>query len=94
MLMADEHEVYEEFIEMLTPHRKRKIEKNFDGPNIDMSLDQALRLAIEELGEVASAITRDRLVLAKSECIDLAQCAYLIYLSLKRQEDSNGLHRR
>ena len=89
MLMNEEQEIYNEFLELLQPHRKRKIEEHFDGPNVSMSLDHALRLAIEELGEVASAITRNRFVLAKHECIDLAQCAYLIYVALKRQEVDN-----
>ena len=45
--------------------------------------DYMLRLATEELGEVASAITRERYDLARAECIDLAHCALLMWIALE-----------
>jgi NTP pyrophosphatase (non-canonical NTP hydrolase) len=54
----------------------------YDGINVGMKPDTALRLATEELGEVASAITRDRFNSARDECLDLAHCALLLYISL------------
>ena len=44
--------------------------------------DYSLRLATEELGEIASALTRNRRNLAKEECIDLAHCAFLLWAVL------------
>lgn len=51
----------------------------------DMSVDFFLRYAIEELGEVSSAITRKRWFLAKAECVDVAHTALLIALALQRK---------
>lgn len=59
-----------------------------DGPNGPrFSVDGALRFLTEEIGEVASAITRNRTELAKAECIDVAHCAFLVYLILNGQDD-------
>ncbi len=74
------------FCTQLEKHTKRKANL-YDGFNNNMHPDYALRLATEELGEIASAITRDRLGLAEKECIDLAHCAFLILEALSRIEN-------
>lgn len=56
-----------------------------NGDNIDFFL----RCATEELGEVASAITRKRYSLAEEECIDLAHTALLIALAIKGVKDND-----
>lgn len=83
--MEDELEY---FLQRLGKHTRRKA-LLYDGINNNMSVDAALRYATEELGEVATAITRDRYNSAKDECIDLAHCAILIYLALKRMETND-----
>jgi len=49
-------------------------------------VDFGVRLAAEELGEIASAITRNRRSLARAECIDLAHCAFLLWVVLGEKE--------
>jgi len=71
------------FLKRLEIHSERKA-KLYDGIDTNMPIDTALRYAAEELGEVATAISRDRFNSAKDECIDLAHCAYLIYLAIER----------
>jgi len=73
------------FCEQLKQHAQMKatlydgVDKALDDKN---SPDVCLRYATEELGEIASALTRKRVETAKAECIDLAHCAMLVYLSL------------
>ena len=50
------------------------------------NVDFYLRLATEELGEIASAITRERYNLAEEECLDLAHCAMLIAMHLDQRK--------
>lgn len=70
-----------EFLKRLYINTKRKAEL-YDGVNKNIAIDTTLRLATEELGEVATAITRERWNSAMDECIDLAHCAFLIYKSV------------
>jgi hypothetical protein len=56
-----------------------------DGTEPFSQVDFGIRLAVEELGEIASAITRSRRRLAAEECIDLAHCAYLIWVVLNKE---------
>jgi hypothetical protein len=87
--MAEEIEFIDKFVEWLKQQAIRKAEL-YDGikvaNRIDSNVDFFVRYAIEELGEVSAAITRDRFELAKSECIDLAHIAMLIALAIERNE--------
>ncbi len=71
------------FLQILKIHSDRKA-KLYDGIDNNMPIDTALRYAIEELGEVATAISRDRYHSAMDECIDLAHCAFLIYQAISK----------
>lgn len=79
----NEIELLEQFANMLIATGKRKASL-YDGINCNRSVDEMLRFAVEELGEVSSAITRNRTQLAKDECLDLAHCAFLIYMALHK----------
>ena len=89
--MKDSEKV-ELFLRKLQNHAEVKA-KLYDGVDTDMPIDTALRYATEELGEVATAISRNRLNSVKDECIDLAHCAMLIFLSvdnfLDKQKDKD-----
>lgn len=73
------------FVSIFERQANRKAEENYDGMTNIMSMDKALRLSIEELGEVSTAITRERYISAMYECLDVAHCAFLMWLSIKRQ---------
>lgn len=73
------------FLQALKLHAQRKA-KLYDGIDRDMPIDTALRYATEELGEVATAISRDRYHSAMDECIDLAHCAFLIFKAISEQK--------
>ena len=79
-----ELEYANEFYDLLLVHAKRKISTN-DGSNREFPIDTVIRFAIEELGEISSAITRDRFSLARDECLDLAHCALLIWISINKK---------
>lgn len=64
-------------------HIYRK-ENLYDGINSKRTSDECIRFAIEELGEIASALTRDRHSLARNECFDLAHTTLMIYLSIAK----------
>lgn len=89
-----EIEFVKQFLDDVLRHAKQKA-KLYDGAdvagrtNIDMSPDFFLRYAIEELGEVSSAMTRERWQLAIEECIDLAHTAILIALAITTKEIDN-----
>lgn len=87
--MTDELLHIDDFLKKLKVHAERK-KQMYDGSNKTLPVDYCLRFAIEELGEVASAITRNRTTLAEYECVDLAHCAYLIYQALKRSEETDA----
>ena len=76
-----------DFVEYFTNHALRKA-KLYDGMNSEKTLHELLVFTIEELGEVASAITRERFHLAAYECVDLAHCAMLIAFRLHREHKS------
>jgi len=76
------------FLQILEKHSEQKA-KLYDGINTNMPIDTALRYATEELGEVATAISRDRYHSALDECIDLAHCAFLIYKAISEQKGIN-----
>ena len=90
--MSDEKDFIVEFVNKLDAHAKRKATL-YDGIETanrredDMSIDFFLRCAIEELGEVASAITRERWQLAFEECIDVAHTAMLIALAIRKNKN-------
>ena len=76
-----------EFIDWL----KRQIERKttlYDGYNNTLGIDFLVVATTEELGEVATAVNRERWLQAEAECIDLANCAFLIFRKIKqlRQE--------
>lgn len=79
----NELQFIDNFLDRLKIHARTKAEL-FDGIQARRSLDETVRFAIEELGEVSSAITRHRLELAKAECLDVAHCALLIAFALER----------
>ena len=72
------------FLNTVYRYGNRK-EKLYDGMNSKMTVDQALRCATEELGEVASAISRERFPSALDECIDLAHAIFLIWQAILRE---------
>lgn len=74
----------EEFLEWIARQAVRKDEL-YDGVQNARQLDEVMRFTIEELGEVSSAITRERWELAKAECVDLAHCAFLLYRIIKKR---------
>jgi len=77
----NEEEKFNEFIQLLKSQALRKA-KAYDGSNRILPVDVTLRFAIEELGEISTAITRDRYLQAWYECLDLAHCAFLIWIAL------------
>ncbi|MCI0562301.1 MAG: hypothetical protein MN733_27775 [Nitrososphaera sp.] len=80
-------EIVNEFISKLQKHAEYK-SRLYDGYNANMTINHALALSIEESGEVASAVIRERYEVAKAECLDLAHCAILIYITLHRKLDN------
>jgi len=86
-----------DFIERIKYQTKRKSEL-YDGFNratgFDKDLNSLVVALAEEIGEVASSITRDRFEAAKAECIDVAHCAFLLYSRLieesKKQSEENS----
>ena len=50
--------------------------------NSKNDIDYSLRYLMEESGEIASAITRERFELAKNECIDVAQTVFMLWVKL------------
>jgi hypothetical protein len=86
MLSAEDAKRLKSFLRVLEVHTGNKA-KLYDGINANMPVDTALRYAIEELGEVATAINRDRFLSALDECIDLAHCAFLIYQAICKQKE-------
>lgn len=79
--MTNELEAAEQFCELLLRQARRKAAL-YDGTSRQFAPDAALRLATEELGEIASAITRERTEAARAECIDLAHCCIHIWRAL------------
>lgn len=75
----------EEFCETLKNQTIKKAQL-YDGVDNVNYPRHALALAVEELREISSAITRNRLDLAKCECIDLAHCAYLISQAITKSQ--------
>lgn len=73
-----------EFCKKLIGHAKRKA-KLYDGINNNMPIDTALRYLIEEVGEVATEISRDRLSAAINETIDVAYCAMLVCFAIQKE---------
>ena len=53
--------------------------------DVDKSIQRFMFSVIEEAGEVSSALTRERLGLAREECIDVAHSAILLYLAIERK---------
>lgn len=82
----EELDVFDTFVDKLRHQGLRKC-KLYDGSNKELSVDTTLRYALEELGEISSAITRERFELAECECIDAAHTIFLVYLALVRRYD-------
>lgn len=78
-----------EILEKLRRQAERK-RKYPDGLDSIRDPGQAIQrftfLAIEELGEVSSALTRSRLELAKAECIDVMHAVLMLYLAIEALE--------
>lgn len=89
--MRETNESIDQFLELLRTQAERKADL-YDGTNTAITVDECLRYTTEELGEVASAVTRDRTKLAQYECLDLAHCAMLIWLALRRNHPSSKLN--
>lgn len=74
------------FCEKLSTHARRKAAL-YDGVETanrkDMDVSFFLLCATEELGEIASALIRERHSLALEECVDLAHTALLIAFALQ-----------
>ena len=81
-------EFLKEFFAKIEHHAKRKA-KLYDGFNHSTGFDKDKFKLIaglsEELGEIASAVTRERPEAAKAECIDLAHCVFLLYSRLNNE---------
>lgn len=84
----------DKFLELVKQQIQRKA-KLYDGldrivnTNLDLTpVARGLFSCTEELGEVASAITRHRYDLAMAECIDVAHSALLLYLAVQKQRDT------
>ena len=73
-----------DFLNKLKGHTDHKA-KLYDGINNDMPIDTALRYLIEEVGEVATEISRERLSTAVNETIDVAHCAMLVCFAIQRE---------
>lgn len=92
--MSTELEFAEKFCNSLLKTAKRKFEL-YDGiqtagrGSTEMDINFFLAFAIEELGEIASALNRTRLNLAQEECTDLAHCAMLIALAIESHTKPN-----
>lgn len=83
-----------DFLEKLKGHIERKT-KLYDGINANMPIDTALRHLVEEVGEVATEISRDRLSTAVNETIDVAHCAILVCMAIQKEmkkRDESGGH--
>lgn len=87
--MRDTPKHIKRFVQALKAHAKRKSEL-YDGVKYGRSVNDAIILAMEELGEIASAHVRKRLSLARQECIDLAHCAMLIAFAIDRVIEVEG----
>ena len=72
------------FCDRLLAHAINKA-RLYDGLNLDVSPEQCLQLITEEVGEVASALNRNRRALVKEEAIDVAHTAMLLYISSDNQ---------
>jgi NTP pyrophosphatase (non-canonical NTP hydrolase) len=77
----------DEFLALVERQTFRK-DLLYDGVQGSRSLDEMFRYAVEELGEVSGAVTRERWQLAVAECIDLAHCAFLIYRKLRADHEA------
>lgn len=80
------------FMAYLTKHIERKKEF-YDGANEKVKkLDTSYVLALctEELGEIASALVRNRLHAARYECIDLAHTALLLFLAIESKLENEN----
>ena len=72
------------FCDRLLVHARNKA-KLWDGLDSKLSPEFCLQLIIEEIGEVAGALNRDRRDLAKEEAVDVAHTAMLLYISLDKE---------
>ena len=79
--MRNSQENIKKFTQALTVHAERK-STLYDGVAHGRQVNEAIILATEEFGEVASACIRQRWILARYECIDLAHCAMLIAFAI------------
>jgi hypothetical protein len=87
--VRDTDEKIERFLAELREHAHRK-RALYDGVDnlravgqLSDSPDVWLRMLIEEVGEVAGALTRQRYALAIEECRDVAHCAMLLQFAIK-----------
>lgn len=91
MMKTVEIKYVEEFLDKLKKQAIRKAEL-YDGMGTADRTDKVsnvdffLRCAIEALGEIASAITRDRWELAKAECTDVAHTMILLSLAIETHQ--------
>jgi NTP pyrophosphatase (non-canonical NTP hydrolase) len=73
-----------DFLSKLKSHAQRKA-KLYDGIDNNMPVDTALRYLIEEVGEIATEISRERLSTAVNETLDVAHCAMLVCFALQEE---------
>ena len=76
--------IVEDFCKKLKSHAEHKA-KLYDGADKNAAISQLVMYLAEEVGEVSSALTRDRPILARYECIDVAHSAFLIYSTLMQE---------
>lgn len=69
------------FCETLQRHAANK-RKLYDGADAQLAPDFWLRHCVEELGEVAADMTRERKFNAVAECVDAAHTLMLLAISL------------
>lgn len=80
----------EDFCEKLKRHAEKKA-CLYDGADKNADISQLVMYLAEEVGEVSSALTRDRPILARYECLDVAHCAFLIYSTLMQEPSDRPL---
>ena len=65
---------------------KAKLYDGFESTDKTDAVFQHTKSCIEELGEVVSAHTRQRLELAKMECIDVVHSAMNLYFAIENEQ--------
>lgn len=72
--------------------RKAKLYDGYDSAiSVKKGINEFMLSAVEELGEVSSALTRERYQSALDECIDVMHSTLLLYIAIqKKMEAEDG----